>query len=1228
MALYLVRTPRLKEMLLPYFFLCLAWGGVVCTTGFAQCALVCKQNLQVSLNVNGLAPISIGWIAPTANNLCPGTLELQLQDYNEMPLTNPLDCSVSGQTVTATVLHPASGNSCTTQLEVRDFLPPSATCPDVYVWCHEEGHPAQTGFPAVQDNCTPAAEVVRQWTDQETGFPCGTVQNGFSVKKRINRNWVLTDANGNQRSCYQKIWFKNPTFSDLSFPANRDGVAAPALNCSQNYEDLSLTGLPTLEGGTLTAGLCEMGITNSDQVIPVCLPAGRVIVRTWTAVDFCTGQLLTKPQVIKVEDKTPPQIASVADLTIPTTGIQCAAVVTLPQPLVSDDCSAVTKTASWTFGSGFGPFPEVPVGTHPVTFTATDACGNTQTRTMVVRVTDASPPLAVCKTSLQISVSSDGKAYVTPGMIDGGSLDNCSTVTLQVSANAADFYNNLAFSCTQQGTPVVVTLRASDTGGLSNICQTAISVRDFLKPQITCPPNQTLTCGQDPTDLSLTGIGNATDNCSVPTLGHTDTLSLNACQTGQITRTWTATDDAGNQTSCTQRIAVVPIQLTQVVFPTNKTVACSIPQELLPPATGAPQWSGQGCSELSVTYQDQVSAAPPPYCKRILRAWKVIDWCVYNGQPGTNGIWEHTQLIDILDQQPPQLFVPSDITIQSATNGCEEYVTLQDAVAMDCRPEQILVSHNSPYAQAPGLNGSGIYPFGSHALVFTATDGCGNSVRQTTTVTIQDIGKPKLECKTGQILNLEAGGVAALPPDLITAAISDGCSNTTELQRWVEPAQFDCSSLGLQAVKLYAKDPSGNLAQCATAILVRDLTSACGLASHTIEGGIFTEWGDTVRTIPVQLTGGAVSIWTDCDTSGNFYFESLPADASYVIRPYNNAHWINGVSTFDLLLMSKHILGIQPLNSPYKMVAADANRSGSVTTFDIVLLRKLILGVLDSLPGSSSWRFLPSDFIFQDPYNPFFLGFPEVRVVETLTANQQGLNFIGVKVGDMNNSTNPAVARNPLPPRQLEAHRGSWVSDEHEEWLLTFPEIGFLDGLQFEMEWDTAFVDLLAVNSDLGAQCLGRPANDKLSVSWLRLEDNPGTEVVLRLRMRATGDPFSQGHVRLATDRIPAEYYGGSDEGIGSLTLKNKGTPQPQWQIFPNPTFGPLTLCVENQFPRSMTIYQPEGKTVWHERWEPSNVEHCRTLQFPPSLPTGIYRYKIETLEGNTMQGKVVYLER
>lgn len=60
---------------------------------------------------------------------------------------------------------------------------------------------------------------------------------------------------------------------------------------------------------------------------------------------------------------------------------------------------------------------------------------------------------------------------------------------------------------------------------------------------------------------------------------------------------------------------------------------------------------------------------------------------------------------------------------------------------------------------------------------------------------------------------------------------------------------------------------------------------------------------------------------------------------------------VNGdgkVSTVDMLLLKKHILGITTLDSTgYKYVVGDVNGDGNVTTSDLILLKKAILGTID-----------------------------------------------------------------------------------------------------------------------------------------------------------------------------------------------------------------------------------------------------------------------------------------
>ena len=58
---------------------------------------------------------------------------------------------------------------------------------------------------------------------------------------------------------------------------------------------------------------------------------------------------------------------------------------------------------TWEFGSGYGPFTDVPGGTHIITYMATDECGNTAVCTTELTVVDNTEPVAVCKELVPVS---------------------------------------------------------------------------------------------------------------------------------------------------------------------------------------------------------------------------------------------------------------------------------------------------------------------------------------------------------------------------------------------------------------------------------------------------------------------------------------------------------------------------------------------------------------------------------------------------------------------------------------------------------------------------------------------------------------------------------------------------------------------------------------------------------------------------------------------------------
>ena len=178
-------------------------------------------------------------------------------------------------------------------------------------------------------------------------------------------------------------------------------------------------------------------------------------------------------------------------------------------------------------------------------------------------------------------------------------------------------------------------------------------------------------------------------------------------------------------------------------------------------------------------------------------------------------------------------------------------------------------------------------------------------------------------------------------------------------------------------------------------------------ATYTVSGNIQAHWGAPMKNVKVQITGGAAAtVYTD--SLGDYKFEGIPGGSNYTITPSRDSADLNGVSTFDLVLISKHILGLEYFDTPWKIIASDANKSNSVTTFDIVEIRKLILGIFNAFPNNSSWRFFPAFFSFSDPTAPFNSPLPpESILITNLQGNYTGANFKGLKIGDVNNTANP-----------------------------------------------------------------------------------------------------------------------------------------------------------------------------------------------------------------------------
>jgi hypothetical protein len=330
-------------------------------------------------------------------------------------------------------------------------------------------------------------------------------------------------------------------------------------------------------------------------------------------------------------------------------------------------------------------------------------------------------------------------------------------------------------------------------------------------------------------------------------------------------------------------------------------------------------------------------------------------------------------------------------------------------------------------------------PHGLHKIKWIVSDGCGNETTCEYEFEVKDCKAPTIVCHDGIAVNIMPTDMIQLwdvdflqyaednctpptpfsdgPNQLVFSVRKAGTGTGFPVDAQGNPISsviFDCSELGPQEVELWAMDLAGNADYCVATVDVQDNAGHCSNDQLSVAGALMTELDEGVEDANVYIQGtppnnaAPVNQFVMTDDQGAFMFANvLPLGSDYTLTPTKDDNPLNGVSTYDLVLISKHILGLQPLGSPYKMIAADANKNNSITTFDIVEIRKLILGIYTELPNNTSWRFVDSDYAFPMPDNPWFEQFPETKSVADIQTHQLDDDFVGVKIGDVNNSVIP-----------------------------------------------------------------------------------------------------------------------------------------------------------------------------------------------------------------------------
>lgn len=526
-------------------------------------------------------------------------------------------------------------------------------------------------------------------------------------------------------------------------------------------------------------------------------------------------------------------------------------------------------------------------------------------------------------------------------------------------------------------------------------------------------------------------------------------------------------------------------------------------------------------------------------------------------------------------------------------------------------------------------------PYGRHKVKWIVEDKCGNEAVCEYFFTINDGKAPEIQCKQGvsktvgtnHQANVTIADVAQsysdnyIPNAQLLLSVRKVGSNTPVFLSGVglPSAIFTCADTGMQALELWVRDLNGFESTCTAQVEIKDDAENCGNPpiGTLLDGNIRNDNNKGVANVSISIEAGGnlpfnFNMLTFTDTLGNYSVDlsPYPIPNNAVVRPSKIDDPLNGVSTFDLVLMSKHVLGLQPLGSPYKMIAADVNKSNSVTNFDIVETRKLILGIYTAFPNNNSWRFVPASHTFTNPFNPFQGGFPEFISLPA----QPGSDFIAIKVGDVNTNaqTDSFSATEHRSPELAFFNTTARTFKQGESFIVHIEPAEILSGYQFSLEFSGLELLALAPESPL------TPDHFAIFQNCLTGAIETGN-AAFDLHFQALCDGDLSDHLRFSNLITPSEAYT-PDNSVHIPILHFEATNAQEnglvlFQNVPNPfaTQTSIVFSVPEAGKVQFRVLDQMGKTVYEEIKTLEAGAHSIDVKAAWLDGPGIYYYQIKT---------------
>ncbi len=976
------------------------------------------------------------------------------------------------------------------------------------------------------DACCGVSFLVKRMDDSAAIFLPDVVLNCDDIGDTTMVVVQVSDCRGNANTCMVNVLVDDKLPPEITCPAN---ITLP---CTQWLPaPTSLTGEPYVQEN------CEIDTLFYTDVENLNICQNGNVFRTFTVIDG-SGYSASCSHTITLVDNTGSQFFfpadTVVDCSVPLDSISAG------QAIAIADCEA------WALNISDEIFP-INCGLKIYrTYTFLDWCSLEDTSyTQFIMVQDTNPPI------WDEPLGSRDTFYVCPGDLvkppPPTATDFCSPtlVTLEMDTiELGDCPNRFVRTFTYS---------AVDTcGNVAEPFVIVLTVNDTVPPSANLPDMGPYGCIDDIPTFDPDSI-DAFDNCPADVVIEllSETMIDDMCW-DTLTRTYRITDICGLDTVMTQRFLL---------------------HDTVPPTADLPTLGPFPCLEF-VPAPDPTSIVATDNCNGDVLVEFVIDstnvvgcnglvWHVYRLTDECGNDTLVTQIITVMDDIPPTLNCPDNVFVPLITETCMVSVEISVSAFDNCANNSVIITNDFSNG---GSTAGGVFGLGMTQVTFYARDNCNNVDSCIVDVEVIELVPPSNNCEFFD-MEINADGIAVPNVDsLLAMNIIGGEDFCTDVTFSLSIDTLDCDdydaffvdSLGIALVPytLTVTDTFNNQSTCNNTIFLSDPLDICDDDGLVVAGLVFDEYLNPMPEIQTQMMDANGMDYVMTSQNGWYYFPDVPAGASCQLNPYKNDGLLNGVTTYDLIKISKHILAQELLDSPYKIIAADANRSGSVTTYDVVLIRKAILYVTDEFPNNNSWRFVPAGYNFPDPKNPFLENFPEQVWLNNINKDVYGHHFIGIKVGDVNNSASLNIDGNGIEDRGgedliLTAYNKTLEKGQIVEIPVFIENEIELEALQATIQFDErkmAFKGIAPSALDISEKNYALPISGSVTLSW----DTPDgglfirqNETVFTLQFQILENTSIEEAIAINSTLTPAIAYANSGNPLNVFWRIHKDSHTP-----------------------------------------------------------------------------------